>query len=124
MIEVRTTKRKGRGVYATERIAAGATIEVCELILFSWLQRRVIDQSERSKGLYNYYYSFGKDGAIALGNGSLYNHSYDPNARYKMDRKSKKIRFRALKDIKKGEEICVNYNGDPDDKSPLWFKVK
>jgi len=33
--------------------------------------------------------------------------------------------YRALRPIKKGEEITVNYNGEPDDKTPIdWFEVK
>ncbi|KKR69950.1 MAG: hypothetical protein UU12_C0033G0001, partial [Candidatus Woesebacteria bacterium GW2011_GWA2_40_7b] len=33
--------------------------------------------------------------------------------------------FRAIKPIKKGEEILVNYNGEPDDESEIdWFEVK
>ena len=33
------------------------------------------------------------------------------------------IEFYAEADIKKDEEITINYNGDPTDKSPLWFDV-
>jgi SET domain-containing protein len=27
----------------------------------------------------------------------------------------------AIKDINEGEEITINYNGDPEKKDPLWF---
>ena len=54
----------------------------------------------------------------------MYNHSYSPNATYNKRVKEKLIDFVALKDIKKDEEITVNYNfGNPDDKSPLWIKL-
>ncbi|HWL25392.1 MAG TPA: SET domain-containing protein-lysine N-methyltransferase, partial [Ureibacillus sp.] len=33
------------------------------------------------------------------------------------------IDFYAMRDIHEGEEILVNYNGDPEDQSPLWFEV-
>jgi hypothetical protein len=33
------------------------------------------------------------------------------------------IEFFALRNIEAGEEILVNYNGDPADDSPLWFRV-
>ncbi len=60
---------------------------------------------------------------ICLGFGSLYNHSYSPNATYKKLHEEKMIEFIAIKDIKKDEEITVNYNfGDPDDKSELWIE--
>lgn len=29
----------------------------------------------------------------------------------------------AYRDIEVGEEITANYNGSPDDKSPIWFDV-
>ena len=61
--------------------------------------------------------------AVALGYGSLYNHSYQPNARYDDGRGQTKI-FMAIRDIALGEEIVVNYNGEPDDKTPVWFKVQ
>ena len=61
--------------------------------------------------------------AICFGYGSFYNHSYQPNATYKKKIKDKVIEFIALKDIKKSEEITVNYNyGNADDKSRLWIK--
>lgn len=33
------------------------------------------------------------------------------------------VDFFALERIETGEEIFVNYNGDPDDQGPLWFDV-
>ncbi len=29
----------------------------------------------------------------------------------------------AIRDIAQGEEIVVNYNGEPADQTPVWFKV-
>ncbi|HNE48113.1 MAG TPA: SET domain-containing protein-lysine N-methyltransferase, partial [Saprospiraceae bacterium] len=59
--------------------------------------------------------------AIALGYGSLYNHSYNPNARYEVDFDEEVIRFYTLSTIKAGGEITVNYNGDWQDQNPVWF---
>ena len=61
-------------------------------------------------------------GAIALGYGSLYNHSYAPNARYE-EGPAATMLFLALRPIEAGEEITVNYNGDPHDDSPVGFEV-
>ena len=69
------------------------------------------------------YLPLGEDKALALGYGSLYNHSYTPNARYFTNIENQSIDFYARKDIREGEEIMVNYNGDPEDQSPLWFEV-
>jgi len=61
---------------------------------------------------------------IALGFGSIYNHTYEPNATYKIKNTEKVIDFVALNDIKKDDEITVNYKyGNPKDKIPLWFEV-
>jgi SET domain-containing protein len=46
----------------------------------------------------------------SLGYGSLYNHSYRPNARYDDEGGQAKV-FRTLRDIAAGEEITVNYKG-------------
>ncbi len=73
----------------------------------------------------NYYFNWGDDGewyAFALGYGSLYNHSYEPNAEYGMDFDSETIDFYCIKPITSGEEILINYNGDVDDKSTVWFE--
>jgi SET domain-containing protein len=53
----------------------------------------------------------------------LFNHSYKPNALFKINFKKQTVDFYAHKNIKSGEEIFVNYNGDPDDQGSLWFEV-
>lgn len=36
----------------------------------------------------------------------------------------KQMVYTAIKPIKKGEEITVNYNGEPDDMTPIeWFDL-
>ena len=73
--------------------------------------------------LYHYCFEWGKDTvALALGYGSIYNHSYAPNARYDDIAQRTKI-YSAIQDIQPGEEITINYNGDPDDDSPMEFNV-
>ena len=57
-----------------------------------------------------------------LGYGSLYNHSCEPNARYDDEKGQSKV-LKAIRNVAPGEEITVNYNGDPPDKTPVWFKV-
>ncbi len=79
-----------------------------------------------SHKLYNYYFAWGpdsKDAAIALGYGSLYNHSYTPNARYYKDFDNSLIKYVCITDIQKDEEITISYNCDPEDKSPVWFDL-
>jgi uncharacterized protein len=62
-----------------------------------------------------------EDCAIALGNGSLYNHQLQPNANFILDLENHTIDIEAIKDIAPGEEITLNYNGEPGDDGVLWF---
>ena len=54
----------------------------------------------------------------------LFNHSYTPNATYDINFDNHTFDFFAYKDIKAGEEVLINYNGDVDDEDPLWFDVE
>ena len=59
--------------------------------------------------------------AIALGYISIYNHSYSPNAQLEQMLDELMMEIIAIKDIRAGEEITINYNGDPEKQDPLWF---
>jgi uncharacterized protein len=110
----------GRGIFASEDIKKDEIIEICPVILMKGEGPNL-----RKSELYNYYFLWDKqpDAAIALGFGSLYNHSYTPNATYKKALRDKNLEIVAIKDIKKDKEITINYNyGDPNDMSPLWIK--
>ena len=112
----------GRGVFAARDLQQGEVIEVCAVLAIPPEQVQYLDKT----GLHAYYYAWGHDlkgAAIALGHGSLYNHSYQPNARYLKHLENGTIEFICLNDVKKGEEIRVNYNGDPSDQTPTWFET-
>ena len=116
---IKETKNKGRGVFANKNFEKGNIIEVCPVVILSEKDRSKIDDSS----LYDYYFGW-EDGkaAIALGFGSLYNHSFKPNADYEKDFENKRILFKAIGDIKEDEEILVDYTqgGKEDD---LWFDL-
>lgn len=95
-------------------------IEICPAIVLSEKDLPAIHSTK----LHDYYFLWGEDQqqcAIALGYGSLFNHSYQPNARYLLDYEHLTIDFYCIKKIEAGEEITVNYNGEPDEKTPVWF---
>lgn len=121
-IEVGKSKipQAGRGIIAKMLIKKGDTIEECPVLVVPRKDYPVL----RKTILHNYFFMWGKiTCGICLGFGSLYNHSYEPNATYRKDIKNQIIRFIAIKNIKKGEEISVNYNyGNPKDKKRLWIK--
>lgn len=111
----------GKGVFAGGPIPEGGVIEVCPVLLFPKAQLAAIRQTL----LDDYYFDWGDDDswyALALGYGSLYNHAYEPNADYEMDFENETIDFYALRDIEPGEEIFVNYNGAPGNRSKVWFE--
>src|SRR5271165_691861 len=119
LVCVRKAAGKGRGVFARKAIKKGQIIERVPILL--------VPIDSLTDGLSNpvltrFFYLWNKKNvAISLGYGSLYNHSYSPNAHYEHGTMS--IIYSALRNIAKGEEITVNYNGDPKDKSPMGFKV-
>lgn len=112
-------KGAGRGVFATSSIKAGELIERCPVVALTDKKDR---DRLRKTGLVNYYFLWGEKrdhAAICLGWGALYNHSFEPNARYEKVMDDFRMDFYALRDIAPGEEILVNYNGAPDDTTPL-----
>ena len=119
MLYVSSCGAKGRGVFSDAKIQRGEVIERCPVLEISASELGKIDTTI----LYNYYFSWGKEsssGAIALGLGSIYNHSYTPNAVYITRQNEQIIEFRSIKKILANEEITINYNGSPNDHSPLW----
>jgi SET domain-containing protein len=119
LVCVRRTQGKGRGVFARKDIPKGTVIERAPVLL--------VPVQHLVGGLYSpvlarFFYLWNKtDVAISLGYGSLYNHSYRPNAEYCFGTMT--IIYAARRHIAKGEEITINYNGDPEDRSPLGFQV-
>jgi uncharacterized protein len=110
---------KGRGVFAVCAIKKGEIIEQCPCLTFGeGKEAEHIDQTP----LECYYFRW-KDSvnAILFGFGSLYNHSYSPNAVYVQNYPDTTMDFVAHRDIAPREEITINYNGIPESKEPLWF---
>ncbi len=109
-----------RGVFATVDIAKGELIHEAPVLPYPNEQHVFIEKTL----LGDYVFEYGKNHtAILLGYGMLFNHSYTPNATYDINFKNHTFEFYAYKDIKAGEEILINYNGDVDDNEPLWFNI-
>jgi len=119
LICVKTAVGKGRGVFARKTIKKGQVIEHIPVLIIP--VESIVDGLKNSH-LGRYYYWWTRNRvAIALGFGSLYNHSYKPNAIY--EHGTATIKYVALRTIKPGEEITINYNWDPKDKTPVGFAV-
>ncbi|MFX0006025.1 MAG: SET domain-containing protein-lysine N-methyltransferase [Promethearchaeota archaeon] len=128
LIEVRfISEHKGRGVFAKIDIKKGKIIDIAHIIQISdhdWdlLEDTVLANysfewdDPKDKGEY--------DSAISLSISQFINHSYNPNVKYRYNYREKTIEYISIRDITKGEEITVNYNGSPFDESPVWFKIE
>lgn len=114
---------QGLGVFARRDIKEGEIIEECPIVL---IPDEELSDLTKTK-LLEYYFLWGHDfklAAIVLGYGSLYNHSYEPSAKYIKEIDESLVRFVAIKDIKQDAEIIVNYNGHPEDRTKLWFEAR
>ncbi|MFC1649664.1 SET domain-containing protein-lysine N-methyltransferase [Patescibacteria group bacterium] len=52
----------------------------------------------------------------------MYNHSYKPNATFKIKNTQEVVDFIAAKNIKSHDEITINYNQENPNKDPMWFE--
>ena len=120
MIRIGARARDGRGIFATRNIASGERIEESPVVVVprdqvANLAATVLD---------NYCFRWGREleeVAIHLGACSLCNHSYEPNAYFVLQPARQTIEFITLRNIPAGDEITINYNGDPASREPVWF---
>jgi SET domain-containing protein len=102
-LEVRHINNKiGYGVFTTSNIKMGDVVEICYCLEFKNEINNFID--------YTYTHSTTKKTLLALGYGSIYNHSYDNNLAWRIiEGNNKLIEFYSTRDIETGEELCLNY---------------
>jgi uncharacterized protein len=113
----------GRGVFSQKAFARGEIIERSPLVLINEADSQLLAASI----LYDYYFTIADKKtpiAFCLGFGSIYNHASPSNASYSIDLSSALIIIRAHRFISAGEEITINYNGHPEDGSPVTFTIR
>ena len=98
----------GWGVFAKEDIMEGEVFEECPILTLP------IDKGEITSLLIGYRFNWpqGNDfeeQVVALGYGSLYNHSDNANSFWISDLENRTFKFISNREIKKGEEIFVWY---------------
>jgi len=115
---------KGRGVIALRPIASGELVERAPVIVAP--ASDVPALSRTTLGRYYYEWGEGDDqAALALGFGSLFNHSYEPNLGFESREDQDLIEFLALRDIAAGEELTINYNNLGDyEHDALGFEIR
>lgn len=97
---------KGWGAFCTRRIPKGTVFNITSLLPLTAKEARLMSGSS----LEPYWYAFGTRGrAIALGLGSIMNHSDEPNCSYHFSRIKRTLSFYALRAIPAHEELTHDY---------------
>ncbi len=120
---IEKTGEMGRGVFTRERIPAGTVIEISPVIVMEKGDRQHLDKTL----LHDYIFEWGKmkdKCCMALGLVPMYNHNYKSNCEYFMDFEEDIIFIKTVRAIENGEELTINYNGDWNDATAVWFDVK
>ena len=110
----------GTGVFAARPFSAGEVIECCPVVVCPGSEEALLEQTQL-RGLY-FHWGDTSDVAVALGYGSLYNHAWSANARYETDVEAGVVRFVAVRPLAAGDEVTINYTGDPEGRGELWFE--
>jgi hypothetical protein len=129
-VEVRRSPVHGYGVFAKEDIQAGELIEQSKLLKLGWRShynndpvlkdyvwgnRKCKCDECKTHGVHQY---------LALGFGSLYNHSEAPNTKKKNDFAAEIITITAIEPIAKDQEIFVSYGHKYFIIRNFWKQVK
>lgn len=124
ILVVAPSEQRGRGVYSSAAIAAGTIVEISPVLVFSRKDRKHLEKTKLYDYLFEWSHPKSKKVCVALGYLSIYNHSYNANCHYEMDFEHETITITTVKAIKRGEELFINYNAEPDDATPIWFDAK
>ena len=106
-ITVKNSPTHGLGVFATQDVAAGETLERCAYIVID------DDDLQEVNRLNDYLFTSPDDPndyLVVMGCGMLYNHGVPANAKWEVDEIDNRfLRFYADRDIKAGEELFHDY---------------
>ena len=107
MIRIKNTKDMGRGLFASENVKKCTLINISELLKIS------IGEVSKCPTIERYVFSFdNKYSVMALGLGSLFNHSsdnYNVEAWHSYKDNRPVMEFRTTKEVKKGQQFFIDY---------------
>lgn len=122
-LTIASSANRGRGVFTSENIAKGTTVEMSPVIVLNATDRLNVEKTL----LHDYIFEWGEDhksAAVALGYLSIYNHTSQPNCCYQMDFDEQTISIITIQDINAGEELFINYmNAEGASDKPVWFET-
>lgn len=117
----------GRGVFSNQAFAAGDTIELAPVFIIEECYSEIPKQFQNRVFRWGLMTGTGKKLAVALGYGSLYNHSDTPNLTYTADHENNVLIFIARKAIQQHEQLTIHYNQENDGTLPEnadWFQTE
>lgn len=112
---VQMIKGMGRSIVAERDIKRGEVITNCELLVLSPEDTIKVNETDLQWYVFTYDKNKKQD-CLVMGDGEIFNHSDDANTLYGLiDWNGRKLmRFQASIDIKKGEQLFIDYNADVD----------
>lgn len=120
-IIIKNTEEKGNGIFTQNAIATGTEIEESPVIVMTAEERKLLDQTL----LHDYIFEWqpGDENLCCMAQGyiAVYNHSDHANCEHFMNYERNSISIKAIRDIAAGEELTINYNGEWNNKQPVWF---
>ena len=123
-IYITVTQQKGRGVFTKKSIKEDTVVEIAPVIVMSDEERKLLDQTL----LHDYIFEWQPEDknmcCMALGWIPIYNHSNFSNCEYFMNYEEQTIFIKTVRLINAGEELTINYNGDWNEQTEVWFDVK
>lgn len=120
-----TGTAKGRGVFASRDFRQGEVVEVAPVLVLK------CDFDDLPELLKTYVFDWEtltgvpRAHAVALGYGSMYNHANPASLCYQADARTAVMRYVAARDIRRGEELTINYSaegGTHESPDNNWFE--
>ena len=103
----------GRGVIAERDIKLGEVITNCEILVLSPEDTLKVNETDLKWYVFTYDKNTKQD-CLVMGDGEIFNHDDNANVLYGLiDWNGRKLmRFQASRDIKKGEQLFIDYRQD------------
>ena len=104
-IVLRDSRYGGKGVFTTEPITEGDTIEISPFLIIP------TNDISSENILKNYVFKHDNNySSLVLGYGSMYNHNDNPNVQYYFNDDEKTMfLYKAIRNIEANEELCISY---------------
>lgn len=122
-LEVQDHPQKGYICIASNDIPLGTLIERCITIKFELSSLKELSRLLDGRTIFqDYVFTELGYAYFAMGYGMVYSHDNNPNAKWSITHHENgrdTVDFRAIKHIKKGEEVTISYISVP---SLLWFE--